>query len=97
MSLERQPLRQTNRQRVGLLSVIMGDLANLTHEGPKWIFLDGDNDSLWIESLNTVMDTVMHRYNIHFSSLPYALRLLKTFSRLVYIRPFSEFSHWISV
>lgn len=40
----------------GLFSVIMRDLANLTHDGPKWIVLDGDIDPMWIESLNTVMD-----------------------------------------
>lgn len=41
---------------VGLFSVIMRDLANLTTDGPKWIVLDGDIDPMWIESLNTVMD-----------------------------------------
>ena len=40
----------------GLFSVIMRDLANVTHDGPKWIVLDGDIDPMWIESLNTVMD-----------------------------------------
>lgn len=40
----------------GLFSSIMRELANLTHEGPKWIVLDGDIDPMWIESLNTVMD-----------------------------------------
>jgi hypothetical protein len=40
----------------GLFSVIMRDLANLSHDGPKWIVLDGDIDPMWIESLNTVMD-----------------------------------------
>ena len=41
---------------LGLFSVIMRDLANLTSDGPKWIVLDGDIDPMWIESLNTVMD-----------------------------------------
>ena len=40
----------------GLFSVIMRDLSNVTHDGPKWIVLDGDIDPMWIESLNTVMD-----------------------------------------
>ncbi|XP_078081541.1 dynein axonemal heavy chain 9 [Mustelus asterias] len=40
----------------GLFSCIMRELANITHDGPKWIVLDGDIDPMWIESLNTVMD-----------------------------------------
>lgn len=40
----------------GLFSGIMRDLSNLSHDGPKWIVLDGDIDPMWIESLNTVMD-----------------------------------------
>ncbi|XP_006734337.1 dynein heavy chain 17, axonemal [Leptonychotes weddellii] len=44
------------RRRPGLFSTIMRDLANITHDGPKWIVLDGDIDPMWIESLNTVMD-----------------------------------------
>uniref|UniRef100_A0A8C5WIH4 Dynein axonemal heavy chain 17 n=1 Tax=Leptobrachium leishanense TaxID=445787 RepID=A0A8C5WIH4_9ANUR len=39
-----------------LFSSIMRELANITHDGPKWIVLDGDIDPMWIESLNTVMD-----------------------------------------
>ena len=41
---------------LGLFSVIMRDLANMSGDGPKWIVLDGDIDPMWIESLNTVMD-----------------------------------------
>jgi len=41
---------------IGLFSIIMRDMANLTSDGPKWIVLDGDIDPMWIESLNTVMD-----------------------------------------
>ena len=41
----------------GLFSVIMRDMSNLSNtECPKWIVLDGDIDTMWIESLNTVMD-----------------------------------------
>ncbi|XP_006869595.1 PREDICTED: dynein heavy chain 17, axonemal [Chrysochloris asiatica] len=46
----------TREWKDGLFSTIMRDLANITHEGPKWIVLDGDIDPMWIESLNTVMD-----------------------------------------
>ncbi len=40
----------------GLFSTIMRDMSNISHDGPKWIVLDGDIDPMWIESLNTVMD-----------------------------------------
>ncbi|XP_055096955.1 dynein axonemal heavy chain 17 [Symphalangus syndactylus] len=46
----------TREWKDGLFSSIMRDLANITHDGPKWIILDGDIDPMWIESLNTVMD-----------------------------------------
>ncbi|GCC26775.1 hypothetical protein chiPu_0005195 [Chiloscyllium punctatum] len=46
----------TREWKDGLFSCIMRDLANVTHDGPKWIVLDGDIDPMWIESLNTVMD-----------------------------------------
>ncbi|PAA56702.1 hypothetical protein BOX15_Mlig034196g2 [Macrostomum lignano] len=46
----------TREWRDGIFSVVMRDLANVPHDGPKWIVLDGDIDPMWIESLNTVMD-----------------------------------------
>ncbi|XP_043925657.1 dynein axonemal heavy chain 9 [Protopterus annectens] len=46
----------TREWKDGLFSTIMRDMANITHDGPKWIVLDGDIDPMWIESLNTVMD-----------------------------------------
>ncbi|KFQ06883.1 Dynein heavy chain 17, axonemal, partial [Leptosomus discolor] len=46
----------TREWKDGLFSSVMRDLANITHNGPKWIILDGDIDPMWIESLNTVMD-----------------------------------------
>jgi dynein heavy chain len=46
----------TREWKDGLISIIMRDLSNVTHDGPKWIVLDGDIDPMWIESLNTVMD-----------------------------------------
>ena len=51
---------------VGLFSVIMRDMSNLSNtECPKWIVLDGDIDTMWIESLNTVMDDNKVRNCIH--------------------------------
>uniref|UniRef100_A0A8C4NIA1 Uncharacterized protein n=1 Tax=Eptatretus burgeri TaxID=7764 RepID=A0A8C4NIA1_EPTBU len=46
----------TREWKDGLFSTVMRDLANVSHDGPKWIILDGDIDPMWIESLNTVMD-----------------------------------------
>lgn len=46
----------TREWKDGLFSCIMRDISNITHDGPKWILLDGDIDPMWIESLNTVMD-----------------------------------------
>lgn len=41
---------------LGLFSSTMRELSAISHDGPKWIVLDGDIDPMWIESLNTVMD-----------------------------------------
>ncbi|XP_059764547.1 dynein axonemal heavy chain 9 [Balaenoptera ricei] len=46
----------TREWKDGLFSSIMRELSIITHDGPKWILLDGDIDPMWIESLNTVMD-----------------------------------------
>ncbi|NXY11890.1 DYH9 protein, partial [Pteruthius melanotis] len=46
----------TREWRDGLFSSIMRELASISHDGPKWMVLDGDIDPMWIESLNTVMD-----------------------------------------
>ncbi|TSL75253.1 Dynein heavy chain 17, axonemal [Bagarius yarrelli] len=46
----------TREWKDGLFSCVMREIANITHDGPKWIVLDGDIDPMWIESLNTVMD-----------------------------------------
>ncbi|MCJ8738612.1 hypothetical protein PDJAM_G00037770 [Pangasius djambal] len=46
----------TREWKDGLFSCVMREVANITHDGPKWIVLDGDIDPMWIESLNTVMD-----------------------------------------
>ncbi|XP_056673432.1 dynein axonemal heavy chain 9 isoform X2 [Monodelphis domestica] len=46
----------TREWKDGLFSSILRELANIIHDGPKWILLDGDIDPMWIESLNTVMD-----------------------------------------
>eukprot|EP01028_Stygiella_incarcerata_P003513 TRINITY_DN1708_c0_g1_i1.p1 TRINITY_DN1708_c0_g1~~TRINITY_DN1708_c0_g1_i1.p1 ORF type:complete len:4499 (-),score=1316.34 TRINITY_DN1708_c0_g1_i1:2775-16271(-) len=40
----------------GLLSSIMRDLGRMEDTNPKWIVLDGDLDTEWIESMNSVMD-----------------------------------------
>lgn len=55
----------------GLFSVIMRDMSNLTNtECPKWIVLDGDIDTMWIESLNTVMDDNKVQAHAHTHTHP---------------------------
>jgi len=62
----------------------MRDLANLSHECPKWIVLDGDIDPMWIESLNTVMDDnkVLTLASNERISLTPSMRLLFEISHL---------------
>ena len=40
----------------GLLSKTLRSLSELPDQNPKWILLDGDLDTIWIESMNSVMD-----------------------------------------
>jgi len=40
----------------GLFSSLMRDMANIENDYNKWLVMDGDIDTMWIESLNTVMD-----------------------------------------
>ena len=51
----------TKDWRDGVLSIIMRNMSkNISpysvHQTGKWVVLDGDIDSVWIESMNTVMD-----------------------------------------
>jgi dynein heavy chain len=46
----------TREWKDGLLSNIMRELASVPDTDPKWIILDGDLDTNWIESMNSVMD-----------------------------------------
>nr|XP_043887070.1 dynein axonemal heavy chain 11 [Solea senegalensis] len=74
----------TREWKDGLFSSTMRELTSLTHNGPKWIVLDGDIDPMWIESLNTVMDdnkvlTLASNERISLSS---SMRLLFEISHL---------------
>ncbi|XP_064167563.1 dynein axonemal heavy chain 11-like [Anguilla rostrata] len=78
-------LHPTTREwRDGLFSSTMRELSRLTHNGPKWIVLDGDIDPMWIESLNTVMDDnkVLTLASNERISLTPSMRLLFEISHL---------------
>jgi len=46
----------TGEWKDGLMSGLMRDLGDIDDTKPKWIILDGDLDTDWIESMNSVMD-----------------------------------------
>ena len=46
----------TREWKDGILSKLMRDMASAPSVDPKWIVLDGDLDTNWIESMNSVMD-----------------------------------------
>ncbi|KAM3605484.1 uncharacterized protein V6R79_026173 [Siganus canaliculatus] len=74
----------TREWKDGLFSSTMRELSSVSHDGPKWIVLDGDIDPMWIESLNTVMDdnkvlTLASNERISLSS---SMRLLFEISHL---------------
>jgi dynein heavy chain len=46
----------TREWKDGLFSCMMRDLSRIPDANPKWIVLDGDLDTNWIESMNSVMD-----------------------------------------
>ncbi|XP_063046887.1 dynein axonemal heavy chain 11 [Engraulis encrasicolus] len=74
----------TREWKDGLFSSTMRELSRMSHEGPKWIVLDGDIDPMWIESLNTVMDDnkVLTLASNERISLTSSMRLLFEISHL---------------
>jgi dynein heavy chain len=73
----------------GLLSNIMRELANMEDTKPKWIILDGDLDTEWIESMNSVMDDnrILTLANNDRIPLKYHMKLIFEISHLKYATP----------
>jgi len=73
----------------GLFSSIMRDISNLENEAPKWLIFDGDVDTMWIESLNTVMDDnkVLTLASNERISLKPSMRALFEIANLTYASP----------
>ena len=73
----------------GLFSSILRDIANLPNDFPKWIVLDGDIDTMWIESLNTVMDDnkILTLASNERIPLKPSMRLLFEIANLTYASP----------
>ena len=49
-------LMSTREWKDGILSKTMRSLGEINDVNPKWLVLDGDLDTNWIESMNSVMD-----------------------------------------
>ena len=80
----------TTREWVdGLFSSIMRDIANTSGDAPKWIILDGDIDTMWVESLNTVMDDnkVLTLASNERIALKPSMRLVFEIANLTYASP----------
>eukprot|EP00049_Salpingoeca_infusionum_P001275 m.46981 g.46981 ORF g.46981 m.46981 type:complete len:4526 (+) comp10948_c0_seq2:170-13747(+) len=73
----------------GLFSHIMRDISNIQTDAPKWMVLDGDIDTMWIESLNTVMDDnkVLTLASNERIALQPSMRLLFEIANLTYASP----------
>jgi dynein heavy chain len=73
----------------GLFSHIMRDISNIQSDAPKWMVLDGDIDTMWIESLNTVMDDnkVLTLASNERIALQPSMRLLFEIANLTYASP----------
>ncbi|KAF0977183.1 hypothetical protein FDP41_003836 [Naegleria fowleri] len=80
---------QTDEWRDGLLSSIMKTLAEREDTDPKWIILDGDLDTEWIESMNSVMDDnrILTLANNDRIPLLSHMRLIFEISHLKYATP----------
>ncbi|KAL0236998.1 hypothetical protein PCE1_000395 [Barthelona sp. PCE] len=79
----------TRDWRDGLFSKIMRDLSRMEGDDPKWIILDGDIDTGWIESLNTVQDDnkVLTLASNERVPLTPSMRLIFEISHLKYATP----------
>ena len=73
----------------GLFSSIMRDISNLPNNSPKWLVLDGDIDTMWIESLNTVMDDnkILTLASNERISLKPSMRMVFEIANLTYASP----------
>ena len=73
----------------GLFSSVMRDIANMANDHPKWLVMDGDIDTMWIESLNTVMDDnkVLTLASNERIALKPSMRMLFEIANLTYASP----------
>ncbi|EDQ88776.1 outer dynein arm heavy chain beta [Monosiga brevicollis MX1] len=73
----------------GLFSHLMRDISNIQSDAPKWLVLDGDIDTMWIESLNTVMDDnkILTLASNERIALQPSMRLIFEIANLTYASP----------